>query len=164
MKISRNIKTADLIDALHRCFDVTSENSCIGCPMNRVECIVPYCSQLIAAEAARRLEEYTDRCARYAEEIAVLKAASKSNEGGLSVEKLIYEFTVNHDGKLVIAAETNDDNGRILKIAAYDANGVQRSVGSMLAHASAPTEHEVDELRSCLKESIADVVTLEEGK
>ena len=82
MKNSRNIKTADLIDALHRCFDVTSENTCVGCPMNRVECIVPYCSRMIAAEAARRLEEYTDRCARYAEEIAVLKAAAKTSPSG----------------------------------------------------------------------------------
>lgn len=164
MKNSRNIKTVDLIEALRRCFDVTSENSCIGCPMNRVECIVPYCSQQIGVEAANRLEEYTNRCARYAEEIAVLKAASKSNEDGLSVEKMIYEFTVNHDGKLVIAAETNDDNGRILNVAAYDTNGIQWSVSSMLAHASAPTEREVDELRSCLKAVIDYVVTLEEGK
>ena len=80
MTSSRNIKTVDLIEALRRCFDVTSENTCVGCPMNRVECIVPYCSQMIAAEAARRLEEYTDRCARYAEEIAVLKAAGERVE------------------------------------------------------------------------------------
>ena len=80
MKNSRNIKTVELIEALRRCFDVTSENSCVGCPMNRVECIVPYCSQKIGAEAARRLEEYTDRCARYAEEIAVLKAAGERVE------------------------------------------------------------------------------------
>ena len=82
MKNSRNIKTADLIDALRRCFDATSENHCVGCPMSRVECIVPYCSPQIGVEAANRLEEYADRCARYAEEIAVLKAAAKESERG----------------------------------------------------------------------------------
>lgn len=163
MKNSRNIKTVDLIEAFRKCS--TPGDRCDGCVFRSDEYDEElWCGDVLLQEAASRLEEYTERCARYAEEIAVLKAAAKERPSGLSVEKLIYEFTVNHDGKLVIAAETNDDNGRILKIAAYDPNGVQRSVGSMLAHASAPTEHEVDEFCRCLKKAIGDVVALEEDK
>lgn len=161
MTNSRNIKTVDLIEALRRCS--TPGVHCDGCVFcSDEDHEEPWCGDVLLQEAVRRLEEYTDRCARYAEEIAVLKAATKERPSGLSAEELIYTFTVNHDGKLVIAAETNDDNGRILKIAAYDANGVQRSVGSMLAHASAPTEREVDEFCRCLKKVIGDVVTLQE--
>lgn len=60
MKNSRNtkIKTADLIEALRRYFR----------------------GDVLLQEAASRLEEYTDRCARYAEEIAVLKAAGERVE------------------------------------------------------------------------------------
>lgn len=74
MKNSRNIKTVDLIEALRRCATPGVHcDGCVFCPDEDHE--DPWCGDVLLQEAVRRLEEYTDRCARYAEEIAVLKAA-----------------------------------------------------------------------------------------
>lgn len=160
MKNSRNIKTVDLIEALRRCS--TPGVHCDGCVFcSDEDHEEPWCGDVLLQEAVRRLEEYTDRCARYAEEIAVLKAAAKTSPSGLSAEELLYTFAVRHEGELVIDAATEDDIGRVLRICAYG-NNAKRSRHVMLAHESTPTGQIVDLFRSCLKEAIADVVPLEE--
>ena len=60
------MKTEKLIAALRCC----EHNSCAGCPYteHNAECI----GEVMGA-AADKIEELTDRCARYAEEIAVLQ-------------------------------------------------------------------------------------------
>lgn len=60
------MKTEKLIAALRCC----EHNSCIGCSYTErgSECI----GEVMGA-AADKIEELTDRCARYAEEIAVLR-------------------------------------------------------------------------------------------
>lgn len=79
MKNSRNIKTVDLIEALRRC--ATPGVHCDGCVFYSDEDHEePWCGDVLLQEAVRRLEECTDRCARYAEEIAVLKAAAKESK------------------------------------------------------------------------------------
>ena len=79
MKNSRNIKTVDLIEALRRCS--TPGVHCDGCVFcSDEDHEEPWCGDVLLQEAVRRLEEYTDRCARYAEEIAVLKAAGERVE------------------------------------------------------------------------------------
>lgn len=79
MTNSRNIKTADLIEALRRCS--TPGVHCDGCVFCSDEDHEdPWCGDVLLQEAVRRLEEYTDRCARYAEEIAVLKASGERVE------------------------------------------------------------------------------------
>lgn len=120
----------------------------------------PLCSDVLCTEAANLLEEYVDRCARYAEEIAVLKAAAKERPSGLSAEELIYTFTVNHEGELVFNAQTEDDSGRLMWIDARGASG-KRHRHFIVAHESTPV---VALFRSCLEAAIADVVPLEEGK
>lgn len=59
-------KTTELVTALRCC----ERNSCTGCPHTErgSECI----SEVMGA-AADKIEELVDRCARYAEEIAVLR-------------------------------------------------------------------------------------------
>lgn len=79
MKNSRNIKTVDLIEALRRCS--TPGVHCDGCVFcSDEDHEEPWCGDVLLQEAVRRLEEYTDRCARYAEEIAVLKASGERVE------------------------------------------------------------------------------------
>ena len=79
MTNSRNIKTVDLIEALRRC--ATPGVHCDGCVFcSDEDHEEPWCGDVLLQEAVRRLEEYTDRCARYAEEIAVLKAAGERVE------------------------------------------------------------------------------------
>ena len=76
MKNSRNIKTVDLIEALRRCS--TPGVHCDGCVFcSDEDHEEPWCGDVLLQEAVSRLEEYTDRCARYAEEIAGLKAADE---------------------------------------------------------------------------------------
>lgn len=81
---------------------------------------------------------------------------------GLSVEELIYVFTVRHEGKLVIDAVTEDDTGRVLQVTASSADG-KRSFRPMIAHNSTPTGYEVDVFRKCLAAAIKDVVFPKEG-
>ena len=79
MTNSRNIKTVDLIEALRRC--ATPGVHCGGCVFcSDEDHEEPWCGDVLLQEAVRRLEEYTDRCARYAEEIAVLNAAGERVE------------------------------------------------------------------------------------
>lgn len=80
----------------------------------------------------------------------------------LTVEELIYDFTVNQEGELLFRAQTEDYSGRELRILARGADG-KMSTRIMLAHASTPTEREVDVFRSALKEAITDVVFPKEG-
>lgn len=79
MKSSRNIKTVELIEALRKCS--TPGVHCDGCVFwSDEDHEEPWCGDVLLQEAVRRLEEYTNRCARYAEEIAVLKAAAKESK------------------------------------------------------------------------------------
>ena len=81
---------------------------------------------------------------------------------GLSVEELIYVFTVRHEGKLVIDAVTEDDTGSVLQVKASSEDG-KSSRRFMLTHNSTPTGYEVDVFRRCLAAVIKDVVFLMEG-
>lgn len=81
---------------------------------------------------------------------------------GLSVEELIYVFTVRHEGKLVIDAVTEDDTGRVLQVTASSADG-KRCCRPMIAHNSTPTGYEVDVFRRCLAAAIKAVVFPKEG-
>lgn len=75
------IKTTDLVEAL-RCSitpggpaDDAACKSCAYCARETFggeELMICNCERM-AADAAARIEELTDRCARYAEEIAVLR-------------------------------------------------------------------------------------------
>ena len=60
------VKTTDLVAAMRCC----EHNSCAGCPYTdrNSECI----GEVMGA-AADKIEELVKRCARYAEEIAVLR-------------------------------------------------------------------------------------------
>ena len=60
------VKTTDLVTAMRCC----EHNSCAGCPYTdrNSECIGE-----VMGTAADKIEELVDRCARYAEEIAVLR-------------------------------------------------------------------------------------------
>ena len=103
MKNSRNIKTVDLIEALRRCS--TPGVHCDGCVFcSDEDHEEPWCGDVLLQEAVRRLEEYTDRCARYAEEIAVRKAAGERVEWIPVTERLpqedgSYLVTTNYFGK-----------------------------------------------------------------
>ena len=68
-------KTTELVAALRCC----EHNSCTGCPYaeRSSECI----GEVMGA-AADRIEALTDRCARYAEEIAVLQEKQKWVDAG----------------------------------------------------------------------------------
>ena len=79
MKNTRNIKTVELIEAFRKCS--TPGVHCDGCVFcSDEDHEEPWCGDVLLQEAVRRLEEYTNRCARYAEEIAVLKAAAKESK------------------------------------------------------------------------------------
>ena len=59
------MKTEELVAALREdCRDCGSNSLCLNCEMN------VYCA---VRDAADRLEEYVDRCKRYADEIMVLR-------------------------------------------------------------------------------------------
>ena len=68
-------KTTELVEALRCC----EHNSCTGCPHTErgSECI----GEVMGA-AADKIEELTDRCARYAEEIAVLQEKQRWVDAG----------------------------------------------------------------------------------
>lgn len=63
------MKNEEIVKMLRRC-DV---KHCDGCPLLRKE----GCVMLLKNEAADLIEKLTDRCARYAEEIAVLQEREK---------------------------------------------------------------------------------------
>ena len=75
------VKTTDLVAALRCSSQVpTSSLPCTTCAYRMVELLDGTgcdCDRM-GMDAADRLEELTDRCARYAEEIAVLRERVKS--------------------------------------------------------------------------------------
>ena len=97
-----------------------------------------------------------------AQAIAKLRRRRAEALDGLSVEELIYVFTVRHEGKLVIDAVTEDNTGRVLQVTAHSADD-KHSRHLMIAHNSTPTGYEVDVFRRCLAAVIKDVVFLMEG-
>ncbi len=60
------VKTTDLVAAMRCC----ERNSCTGCPYTERD---SECIGEVMGTAADKIEELVDRCARYAEEIAVLR-------------------------------------------------------------------------------------------
>lgn len=62
------VKTTDLVTAL-RCCASDEIDDCRRCPL----CTAGYCFSWMKRAAADKIEELVDRCARYAEEIAVLR-------------------------------------------------------------------------------------------
>lgn len=66
------MKTEELVAALRQCGSVGA--GCDGCPFEgrsaAMDCL---CSEALVRAAADRLEEYVDRCARFSEEIMVLR-------------------------------------------------------------------------------------------
>ena len=63
------MKNEEILTALRRC----NGRDCTGCPMRRKE----GCMKALMDGAADLVEKLTDRCARYAEEIAVLQEREK---------------------------------------------------------------------------------------
>lgn len=63
------MKNEEIVTALRRC----NGRDCTGCPMRRKE----GCMKVLMDGAADLVEKLTDRCARYAEEIAVLQEREK---------------------------------------------------------------------------------------
>ena len=66
------MKTEELVAALRQCGNVGA--GCGGCPFENGGAIdAECCGDALMLAAADRLEEYVDRCARYADEIMVLR-------------------------------------------------------------------------------------------
>ena len=63
----------EIVEALRCC--VTT--ACSGCPIDNGDPMSIECMGYMAGAAADLIEKLTDRCARYAEEIAVLQAKQK---------------------------------------------------------------------------------------
>lgn len=97
------------------------------------------------------------------EKVMPCKLSEEKLLNGLSVEELIYVFTVRYEGELLLRAQTEDYSGRELQIVARSADG-KRSRHFMLAHESTPTGYEVDVFRKALKAAITDVVFPKEGE
>lgn len=68
------MRTEDILAALRRLKVETGSLVCLGCGREH-DCGIHGCR--IAREAADLIEKLTDRCARYAEEIAVLQGREK---------------------------------------------------------------------------------------
>lgn len=68
------MRTEDILAALRRLKVETGSLACLGCGREH-DCGIHGCR--IAREAAELIEKLTDRCARYAEEIAVLQEREK---------------------------------------------------------------------------------------
>ena len=71
------VKTTDLVAAL-RCCANDDGDECRRCPLRTAG----DCFSCMKRAAADRLEELVDRCARYAEEIAVLREKVEALRGG----------------------------------------------------------------------------------
>lgn len=63
------VNTSDIVAALRHC-SAPGGSRCEACAFVND----PWCGDVLFTEAANRLEEYVDRCARYAEEIAQLRS------------------------------------------------------------------------------------------
>lgn len=68
------MKTEEILAALWRLKVETGSLACMGCGREH-DCGIHGCR--IVREAAELIEKLTDRCARYAEEIAVLQEREK---------------------------------------------------------------------------------------
>lgn len=68
------MRTEDILTALRRLKVETGSLACMGCGREH-DCGIHGCR--IVREAAELIEKLTDRCARYAEEIAVLQEREK---------------------------------------------------------------------------------------
>lgn len=68
------MKNEEILTALRRLKVETGSRACMGCGREH-DCGIHGCR--IAREAAELIEKLTDRCARYAEEIAVLQEREK---------------------------------------------------------------------------------------
>ena len=68
------MKNEEILTALRRLKVETGSLACMGCGREH-DCGIHGCR--IAREAAELIEKLTDRCARYAEEIAVLQEREK---------------------------------------------------------------------------------------
>ena len=68
------MRTEEILTALRRLKVETGSLACMGCGREH-DCGIHGCR--IAREAAELIEKLTDRCARYAEEIAVLQEREK---------------------------------------------------------------------------------------
>ena len=68
------VNTSDIVAALRHC-STPGFSGCEACVFaNNPPGDDPWCCDLVLTEAVNRLEEYVDRCARYAEEIAQLRS------------------------------------------------------------------------------------------
>ena len=66
------MKTEELVAALRKCGSIGA--GCDGCPFENSGAIDEYwCGDALVLAAADRLEEYVDRCKRYADEIMELR-------------------------------------------------------------------------------------------
>lgn len=68
------MRTEDILAALRRSMVQTGSLACLGCGYEH-SCSIHGCR--IMRDAADLIEKLTDRCARYAEEIAVLQEREK---------------------------------------------------------------------------------------
>lgn len=73
MKRKKKMTNVEIVEALRCC--VTT--ACSGCPIDNGNPMSIDCMGCMAGAAADLIEKLTDRCARYAEEIAVLQARQK---------------------------------------------------------------------------------------
>lgn len=72
------VNTSDIVAALRHC-SAPGGSGCEACVFaNDPSGEEPWCGEVLCTEAANRLEEYVDRCARYAEEIARLRSGSEA--------------------------------------------------------------------------------------
>jgi hypothetical protein len=67
------MRTEDILAALRRCV----HTECSKCPLNNGDPMGIECISEMVGTAADLIEKLTDRCARYAEEIAVLQEREK---------------------------------------------------------------------------------------
>ena len=71
------MKQEKIIRALRFCARDADEGGCKGCPLDHDHPYDTGCIMELATAAADEIEKLTDRCARYAEEIAVLQERSR---------------------------------------------------------------------------------------
>ena len=90
------MKNEEILRALRRSMVQTGSLACLGCGYEH-SCSVHGCR--IMRDAADLIEKLTDRCARYAEEIAVLQ----DREKWVPVEERLRELAeADKDGRLVV--------------------------------------------------------------
>ena len=78
------VNTSDIVAALRHC-SAPGGSVCESCAFAND----PWCGDVLFTEAANRLEEYVDRCARYAEEIAQLRSGLERPALGRAGEQMM---------------------------------------------------------------------------